>query len=220
MHIDLKLSVEELTDLAYETLKRNNLKDAYIRPLAWTSPNMSLTPADNVNFFICAWEWGTLHGSNQIRVMTSSYQRPNPKSCHVSAKVVGHYVNSILATTEAKQNGFDDALLTDANGNVAEGPGANFFYENNGVLFTSPLGNILPGITRETIIHLAKQRGFEVQEKYFTIDEVKVSDSAFFVGTAAEVACIVSLDNVPFRKKWEDSMGYALAADYQSLIRC
>ncbi len=219
MHINLNNSVDELIDITYETLKRNKLTDAYIRPLVWSGQNMSLTPADNINVLVCAWEWGALHGNKQIRVMTSSYQRPNPKSCHVSAKVVGHYVNSILATTEAKQNGFDDALLTDANGNVAEGPGANFFFENNGVLYTSPLGNILPGITRETIIHLAKQRGFEVEEKYFTVDEVKVSDSAFFVGTAAEVACIVSLDNVPFRKKWEDTMGYALASDYQDLIR-
>lgn len=219
MHLDLNLSVNELIALSYETLKRNNLEDAYIRPLVWAGPNMSLTPATNVNVFICAWEWGQLHGGNHIRVMTSSYRRPDPKSCHVSAKAVGHYVNSILATTEAKQKGFDDALLTDANGNVAEGPGANFFFQKGKSLFTSPLGNILPGITRATVLEIAKQRGFDLQEKFFTVDEVKGVDSAFFVGTAAEITCITSLDNVSFTMKWEDSLGYTIAKDYQQLIR-
>ncbi|RPH31911.1 MAG: branched-chain amino acid transaminase [Bacteroidales bacterium] len=219
MHLDLNLSVDELIDLTYETLKRNNLEDAYIRPLVWAGPNMSLTPTTNVYVFICAWEWGKLHGGGHIRVMTSSYRRPDPKSCHVSAKAVGHYVNSILATTEAKQNGFDDALLTDANGNVAEGPGANFFFQKGKTLFTSPLGNILPGITRATVLEIAKKRGFDLQERYFKVDEVKDADSAFFVGTAAEVACITSLDNVPFTVKWEDSLGYIVSNDYQQLIR-
>ena len=84
-----------------------------------------------MNVFLCAWEWGKYLGDNLLDLMTSSYQRPNPKSCHVEAKVVGHYTNSILATTEAKQKGFDEALLLDMNSNVAEGPGANFFYEKN-----------------------------------------------------------------------------------------
>lgn len=219
MHIDLKLSVKELTELSYETLKRNNLEDAYIRPLVWTGPNMSLTPSTDVNVFICAWEWGKLHGSSPVRVMTSSYRRPDPKSCYVSAKVVGHYVNSILATTEAKQKGFDDALLTDANGNVAEGPGANFFFQKENILFTSPLGNILPGITRATVLELAKRRGIEVKETYFKVDEVKGAESAFFVGTAAEVTCIESLDGVSFTKKWNDSLGHLLSEDYQQVIR-
>lgn len=219
MHIDLNLSVNELINLSYETLKRNNLEDAYIRPLVWVGPNMGLTPATEVNVLICAWEWGQLHGGSHIRVMTSSYRRPDPKSCHVSAKVVGHYVNSLLATTEAKQKGFDDALLTDANGYVAEGPGANFFYQKGKTLFTSPLGNILPGITRATVLEIANKRGIELIEKYFSIEDVKGADSAFFVGTAAEVACIVSLDNVPFKTKWEDSLGNIISKDYQQLIR-
>jgi len=163
---------------------------------------------------LCAWEWGKYLGSKMLDVMTSSYQRPNPKSCHVEAKVTGHYVNSILATTEAKNKGFDEALLLDANGNVAEGPGANFFFEKDEVLYTSPLGNILPGITRATMFELCHELGFKLVEKYFTPEEVRGADSAFFTGTAAEVAGIASLDKVPFKLKWEDSLGYILQAKY------
>lgn len=218
MHIKLNYTSDQLIDLTYELLEKNNLKDAYIRPLVYLGANMSLQPTDEVNVFLCAWEWGKYLGSDLLNIMTSSYQRPNPKSCHVDAKVVGHYTNSILATTEAKQKGFDEALLLDANGNVAEGPGANFFYEKDGVLYTSPLGNILPGITRATVLELAKELKFEVVEKYFTPEEVKGADGAFFTGTAAEVAGIGSLDGINFKLKWEDTMGYVLANMYKQRV--
>jgi branched-chain amino acid aminotransferase len=214
MHLKLNFSAEALTRLTYELLEKNNLGDAYIRPLVFAGANMSLTPTDEVHVFLCAWEWGKYLGNKMLNVMTSSYQRPNPKSCHVEAKVTGHYVNSILATTEAKQKGFDEALLLDANGNVAEGPGANFFFEKDEVLYTSPLGNILPGITRATMFELCNELGFKLVEKYFTPEDVKGADSAFFTGTAAEVAGIASLDNVPFKLKWEDSLGSVLQAKY------
>jgi len=102
MHINLKYTAQELTDITYELLKKNDLKDAYIRPLIYLGANMSLQPTDEVNVFFCAWEWGKYLGDSLLNIMTSSYQRPNPKSCHVDAKVVGHYTNSILATSEAK----------------------------------------------------------------------------------------------------------------------
>jgi branched-chain amino acid aminotransferase len=218
MHIKLNYSVDELTELTYQLLEKNNLRDAYIRPLVYLGANMSLQPTEEVNVFLCAWEWGKYLGDNLLNVMTSSYQRPNPKSCHVEAKVVGHYTNSILATTEAKSKGFDEALLLDANGYVAEGPGVNFFYEKDGVLYTSPLGNILAGITRATVIGLAKELKFKVVEKYFTPEDVKGADSAFFTGTAAEVAAIGSLDGVKFKLKWEDTMGSELARMYKHRV--
>jgi len=218
MHIKLNYTSEQLIDLTYELLEKNNLKDAYIRPLVYLGANMSLQPTDEVNVFLCAWEWGKYLGGDLLNIMTSSYQRPNPNSCHVDAKVVGHYTNSILATTEAKQKGFDEALLLDANRNVAEGPGANFFYEKDGVLYTSPLGNILPGITRATVLELAKELKFEVVEKYFTPEDVKGADGAFFTGTAAEVAGIGSLDGINFKFKWEDTMGYVLANMYKQRV--
>ncbi len=218
MHIKLNYTVEELTALTYELLEKNNLKDAYIRPLVYLGANMSLQPTEEVNVFLCAWEWGRYLGSSLLDLMTSSYQRPNPKSCYVDAKVVGHYTNSILATTEAKSKGYDEALLLDANGNVAEGPGANFFYEKEGVLYTCPLGNVLPGITRATVLDLAKELEFKVEEKYFTPEDVKGSDGAFFTGTAAEVAGIASLDGVKFKMNWEDTMGSELARMYKNRV--
>jgi branched-chain amino acid aminotransferase len=214
MYLKVNYSVDELTSLTYQLLKKNNLGNAYIRPLIFAGANMSLTPTDEVHVMLCAWEWGKYLGDKLLDVTISSYERPNPKSCHVDAKVTGHYVNSILATTEAKQKGFDEALLLDAHGNVAEGPGANFFFEKDEVLYTSPLGNILPGITRATMFELCDELGFKLVEKYFTPQEVKGADSAFFTGTAAEVAGIASLDRVPFKLKWEDSLGAILQAKY------
>ena len=218
MYLKVNYSVDELTSLTYQLLKKNNLGNAYIRPLIFAGANMSLTPTDEVHVMLCAWEWGKYLGDKLLDVTISSYERPNPKSCHVDAKVTVHYVNSILATTEAKQKGFDEALLLDAQGNVAEGPGANFFFEKDEVLYTSPLGNILPGITRATMFELCHEMGFKLVEKYFTPEEVKGADSAFFTGTAAEVAGIASLDRVPFKLKWEDSLGSILQAKYSRRV--
>jgi len=218
MHINLDYTVDELIKLTYELLERNNLKDAYIRPLIYLGANMSLQPTDKVHVMLCAWEWGRFLGDKPLRLMTSSYQRPNPKSTHIQAKVVGHYTNSILATTEAKQKGFDEALLLDMNGKVAEGPGANFFFEKNEVLYTCPLGNILSGITRQTVFELAQELGIEIIEKFFTPEDIYDADAAFFTGTAAEVAAIASLDGQKFNLDWEDSLGYDLARAYQCKV--
>jgi branched-chain amino acid aminotransferase len=218
MHLKVNLTVDELTSLTYQLLEKNDLANAYIRPLIFAGANMSLTPTNDVHVMLCAWEWGKYLGDKLLDITISSYQRPNPKSCHVDAKITGHYVNSILATTEAKQKGFDEALLLDANGNVAEGPGGNFFYEKDEVLYTCPVGNILPGITRATIIELCQELGFKLVEKYFTPEDVKGADSAFYTGTAAEVAGIASLDRVPFKLKWEDSLGFILQTKYQRRV--
>lgn len=218
MHIQLDLSSEELEKITYKLLEVNNLKDAYIRPLVYLGPNMSLSPTQEVNVVIMAWEWGKYLGDHQLRVCLSSFQRPNPKSCFVEAKVVGHYTNSILATTEAKQKGFDEALLTDANGFVAEGPGANFFYEKEGVLYTPQLGNILPGITRQTVFELAKELDIPVVEKQFYPDELKTADVAFFCGTAAEVIGIKQVDEFEFPMKWEDSNSYLIQLKYKQRV--
>lgn len=218
MHIKLPYSVEELTNLTYQLLKKNNLEDAYIRPLVYLGSNMSLQPTDEVHVMICAWEWGKYLGDNLLNVMTSSFQRPNPKSCFVEAKVTGHYTNSILATTEAKQKGFDEALLLDMNEHVAEGPGANFFYEKDNVLYTAPLGNILAGITRQTVLELAQKLEYKVVEKFFCPGDVYGADGAFFTGTAAEVAGIKSLDKHEFSLDWEDTLGYQLSRAYKKTV--
>ncbi len=215
MFIDLPYTVDELTARTYELLEKNNLGDAYIRPLVFLGEDLHLVPSKKVHVFIAAWEWGKYLGNALTRVMTSPYQRPNPKSCCVEAKVTGHYSNSILASQHAKNAGYDEALLLDMNGFVAEGPGANFFYEKDNVLYTCPPGNILPGITRATVLELCELLEIEVVEKFFTPDEVRGADGAFFCGTAAEVAGIESLDNVPFKLKWENTLGYELSKAYQ-----
>jgi branched-chain amino acid aminotransferase len=121
----------------------------------------------------------------------------------------------LLSSTEARVKGFDEALLMDVNGFVAEGPGANFFFEKDGVLYTPPRGNILPGITRQTIIELADYLGIEIKEVAFTPQDVHGADSAFFTGTAAEVSPISSVDGHAFKLNWEDSLGYVLQRRYQ-----
>ena len=127
--------------------------------------------------------------------------------------------DSILATTEAKQKGFDEALLLDMNGYVAEGPGANFFFEKDEKLFTAPLGNILAGITRQTVFELADELGIEVVEKHFTPEDVYDADGAFFTGTAAEVAGIESLDGNTFGLPWEETLGAVLSTAYLNRVQ-
>lgn len=219
MHIKLDFDVDQLVELTYELLEKNNLQNAYIRPLVYLGQNMSLQSTDEVHVLLCAWNWERYLGDKQLSLMTSSFQRPNPKSCFVKAKVTGHYTNSILATTEAKSQGFDEALLLDMHGNVAEGPGANFFYEKDEKLFTAPLGNILAGITRQTIFELASELGVEVVEKYFTPEDVYQADGAFFTGTAAEVAGIESLDGKKFKLKWNDTLGATLSTAYLNRVQ-
>jgi branched-chain amino acid aminotransferase len=150
--------------------------------------------------------------------MTSSFQRPNPKGFKIETKAAGHYVNSILASQEAKANGYDEALLTDMNGFVAEGPGANVFFEKNGRLFTPATGNILPGITRATVIEICQELEIPVDETTVTIEETKQAEAAFFCGTAAEVIGWASLDETSFRKPWNDSLSRQIQLAYKDRV--
>ncbi|RZM25287.1 MAG: branched-chain amino acid aminotransferase, partial [Pedobacter sp.] len=170
------------------------------------------------NIMICAWDWAAYFGDKQLKCCISSYQRPNPKSTHMEAKISGHYVNSILATTEAKKRGFDEAILLDMNEHIAEAPGANIFIEKSGKLFTPPLGHILPGITRATVIQLCKKLDLECIEKELTVADLKAADSAFFCGTAAEVVGLKSVDETVFPLKWTESIGATIQRTYKCLV--
>lgn len=218
MKIPFQYTTEQLTALSYEVLLRNNFTDAYLRPLVICSPNMGLSKGKESYLTIQAWEWTNGYLANKMRLMTSSYQRPNPKAFHVEAKVSGHYVNSILACQEAKDSGFDEALLLDGNGFVAEGPGANIFYEKDGVLFTPAKGNILPGITRATVFEICSELHIPVEEKLFTADEMKEADTAFYCGTAAEVVEITSLDDVTFQLNWDESLSATIQKAYKAKV--
>ena len=212
-------NTQDLIAQTYKLLALNHLGDAYIRPVVYAPANMSFTQNTESFIFIQAWEMGPFLGDKRIRVMTSSFQRPNPKGFKIQAKAAGHYVNSIMASQEAKAAGYDEALLLDMHDHVAEAPGANVFFEKDGTLYTPSLGNILPGITRATVLELCAAHAISVVETSFGIDAIKGADAAFFCGTAAEVIGLESIDDVPFTKNWEDTASKKIQSAYQKLVR-
>jgi branched-chain amino acid aminotransferase len=212
-------NTQDLIAQTYKLLELNNLGDAYIRPVVYAPANMSFTQNTESFIFIQAWEMGPFLGDKRIRVMTSSFQRPNPKGFKIHAKVAGHYVNSIMASQEAKAAGYDEALLLDMHDHVAEAPGANVFFEKDGTLYTPSLGNILPGITRATVLELCATHAISVVETSFGIDAIKGVDAAFFCGTAAEVIGLESIDDVPFTKNWDNTASKKIQSAYQKLVR-
>jgi branched-chain amino acid aminotransferase len=211
-------TTEELIDVTYELLRKNNLQDAYIRPVVYAPANMSFVKNETSFIVIEVWEMAPFFGEKLLRIVTSSFQRPNPKGFKIEAKASGHYVNSILASQEAKSKGYDEALLTDMNGFVAEGTGANMFFEKNGKLFTPPLGNILPGITRATVLEICDELNIPVEQKLFTTEEVKGADAAFFCGTAGEVIGWESLDDVKVTKNWNDTLSKKIEIAYKDRV--
>ena len=183
-----------------EVVSKNNLKSAYIRPMCfYGSEGMGLR-ADNlkVHTMIAAWEWGAYLGEdnmkNGIRIRTSSYVRHPAHPTLSGAKTNGNYINSMMALKEALEHGFDEALMLDIDGFVSEGSGENIFVIKDEVIYTPNLTSALPGITRDTIVTLAKSIGYEIVEKKLSCDEIYASDEAFFTGTAAEVTPIRDLD--------------------------
>jgi len=212
-------NTQSLIERTYKLLELNNLGDAYIRPVVYAPANMTFSQNTESFVFIQAWEMGPFLGDKRIRVMTSSFQRPNPKGFKIHAKAAGHYVNSIMASQEAKAAGYDEALLLDMHDHVAEAPGANVFFEKDGTLYTPSLGNILPGITRATVIELCASHGIPVVEISFGIDAIRGADAAFFCGTAAEVIGLESIDDVPFMKNWDDTASKKIQSAYQKLVR-
>ncbi|HEV8283408.1 MAG TPA: branched-chain amino acid transaminase [Chitinophagaceae bacterium] len=219
LNIPFNYTVQQLIDATYEVLRQNDLQDAYIRPLVYGPANMSFNKNIESHLVIAVWEMPLFFGEKLLRVVTSSFERPNPKGFKIYAKAAGHYVNSILASQEAKSKGYDEALLLDMNGNVAEGTGANVFYEKDKVLYTPAKGNILPGITRATVIEICDELKIPVVEKFFTPEEMHRADGSFYCGTAAEIVGLESLDDVPFKLRWEDTFGYVIQQAYKNLVR-
>ncbi len=218
LNLPYTYNTDDLIEATYEVLRRNNLQDAYIRPVVYAPANMSFNLNTESFIVIEAWEMAPFLGDKLIRVFTSSFQRPNPKGFKIHAKAAGHYVNSILASQEAKAKGYDEALLLDMNDQVAEAPGANVFYEKDGVLYTPALGNILPGITRATVLELCDELNIKVVEKMFPKEEMYGADAAFFCGTAAEVIGLQSLDDINFTIPWNNTVSKLIQDSYQNLI--
>ena len=192
---------EILNEAQKASVRENGLKSGYLRPMAFFGPEAMGISAKklSVHVIVAAWPWGAYLGQealdNGIRVKTSSFARHHVNITMCKAKANGNYLNSILAHREAEMDGYDEALLLDVDGFVAEGSGENVFIIRNGKLYTPDLTSALEGITRDTIVHLAGELGIPVIEKRITRDEVYSADEAFFTGTAAEVTPIRELDN-------------------------
>jgi branched-chain amino acid aminotransferase len=219
LHLKINYTAAELVEITHQLLKKNNLRNAYVRPLVFMGPNMELTIKGKPRLLIAAWEWGALLGREQLNMSISSYQRPDRKSLPSTAKLTGNYTNSILASYEARKKGADEALMLDADGNIAQAPGANFFLEKDGILYTPQEGNILPGITRATMFEYASELGFEIREEELSVEMIHDADSAFLTGTATEIVGIKSIEGIKMKKDWVDSMGVVLAGVYQHRIK-
>ena len=200
LNMRISYDKETLTTAILETLRANKLKDAYIRPLCFYGPEGLGLRAENlsVHTIVAAWKWGSYLGKESIekgiRVHTSSFTRHHVNISMCRAKANGHYINSMLALQDALRCGYDEALMLDAQGFVAEGSAENIFIVRNGKLYTPTLTSALEGITRDSILHLAQEIGYTPVEKQITRDEVYIADEVFFTGTAAEVTPVREID--------------------------
>ncbi|WP_273431976.1 branched-chain amino acid transaminase [Chitinibacter tainanensis] len=194
-------SAEELNEAQKTVVRENQLKSCYLRPLAFIgSEKLGIAASNNsIHTVVAAWPWGAYLGDDGltkgIRVKTSSFTRHHVNVSMVRAKACGYYINSILAHQEAAADGYDEALVLDTDGYASEGAGENLFIVKKGVIYTPDVASCLDGITRNTVLTLAREEGLQIIEKRITRDEIYTADEAFFTGTAAEVTPIRELDN-------------------------
>jgi branched-chain amino acid aminotransferase len=199
--MDLPYSVDDLCRVCVETLKVNGMKHGYVRPLAFMGDGaMGLGAINPIRVGVMAWEWGSYLGDEGvkqgIRAKVSSFTRMHVNSNMVRGKITGQYVNSVLAKREAKLAGYDEAILLDSQGLVAEATGENLFCVRDGVVYTAPLSSpILEGITRATLLTLMRDLGLEVREQPVTRDTLYIADEVFLCGTAAEVTPVREIDD-------------------------
>jgi branched-chain amino acid aminotransferase len=199
--LKMPYSKKEIVEACKETLRANGLKAGYIRPLAFIGEGvMGVYPGDNpIQVAIITWSWGAYLGEEAIekgiRAKFSSYTRHHVNVMMTKAKISGNYVNSVLAKREVMKLGYEEAMMLDTEGYVSEGSGENIFIVKNGVMKTTPLTSILSGITRDSVIQIAKSRKIPIVEEKFTRDELYTAQEAFFTGTAAEITPIREVDD-------------------------
>jgi branched-chain amino acid aminotransferase len=200
MVLDIPFTPTRVETACVEILRQNQQKEAYLRPLVFIGDGvMGLNPGNNpIRVTIISWMWGAYLGdeglTKGIRLKTSAFTRHHVRIMMTKTKTVGNYVNSILAKREALQGGYDEAVLLDTEGYVSEASGENIFLVKNGVLRTPPLTSILPGITRDAVLTLARDLGIAVREDKFSLDDLYLADEAFLTGTAAEVTPVREVD--------------------------
>jgi len=199
----------------------NKLKDSYIRPIAfWGEGKINLDPRKNpVSVSIIAFPFGSYLGEKPVKVLISKYIRLHPRSVISSAKVCGYYINSILATIEAHDKGYNEAVLLDYRGFIAEGTGENIFIVKDKKIYTPRLGNILAGITRESIMKIARDNGIKVIEKDLTVKELFEDNEAFLTGTAAEIVPIGQVNNRLINDGKEGKITKFLRETFKKVVR-
>ena len=200
--IDCPYNQEELKEACLDTIRANGTKDCYIRPIVFLGHGqMGLSATSNdVRVSVITWPWGAYLGdeglSHGIRAKVASFNRHHVNSSMVKGKITGQYVNSILAKREVMRSGYDEAIMLDTEGYISEASGENIFLIRNDTIYTTPLGSsILGGITRATLIDLARERGYIVEEQRYTRDFLYVADEIFMTGTAAEVTPVREVDD-------------------------
>ncbi len=201
--LDMKLpwSLDQLCDAAVELVRENGLKSCYIRPIAFYGfGEVRVLPTNcPVEVTMAAWPWGAYLGDDPARVIIVKTQRVHPETTVPGAKLSGNYINSMLSVREAVKGGYDEGMQLDAAGNIAEGSGENFFIVNGKTIATPALGSILPGITRASVMQLATDLGYKVEERAIKPEEAFSADECFFTGTAAEVTPIASINDKPMK---------------------
>jgi branched-chain amino acid aminotransferase len=196
---DFRYNVEELREAVHKTIQANGLTGCYIRPAVYVDGPLALNSDDyETRTGIAVWEWGTYLGEGAlekgVRMTVSSFTRLHPNVHMTKAKASGNYVNSILASTLAHRNGFDDAIMLDPEGYVAEGSGMNIFVVRDKVIYTPLRASVLEGITRDSVITLARDGGYTVIEEPIVRDQLYIADEVFVTGTAAEVTAVAEID--------------------------
>ena len=202
INVSINHNLDEVMEAQIGVISKSNLKDAYIRPLLYLNDErlgLDIVGMSS-HLMISCWDWPAYFGAESIEqgidVMISSFTRQFPNSLMTKSKITGGYVNGVMAHDQAKNNGYQEAILLDTNGFVAEGSGQNIFIVKNGDLLTPELTCCLNGITRRSVIQMAKDKGIEVHERQITRDELYTADEIFFSGTAVEITPIRSVDKV------------------------
>ena len=223
--MQIPYDAKELNDAQSQVVKINNLKNAYIRPMCfYGSEGMGLR-ADNlkVHTIIAAWDWGSYLGDdkilNGIKVKVTDFPKRSEKSMLHKAKASGNYLYSMLALKDALNSGYDEALILDIDDNVNEGSGENFFMIINNTIHTPKDATVLNGITRQTVMKIARDLNYRVEETNISVDDVKSSDEAFFTGTAAEVTPIIQVDDVKINDGKPGEITKKIQKIYFDLIR-
>jgi len=226
MDFKIPFTQKEIIQACIEACKVNGFEECYVRPIVFLGDGpLGVYPGDDPTFevAILVWEWGAYLGDRGIkegaRLKVSSYARPQVNSIMTKGKITGHYITGVLAKREAKSSGYDEALLLDKDGYMAEGTGENLFMVKNGVVKTTPLTSILNGITRQTVIEYFTHQGLTVKEERFTRDELACADEAFMTGTAAEITPIQSVDNRLIGEGKPGPIASKLVQDYAKIVR-